>query len=543
MLLNLKISNYALIDNLDVDFTNEFTVISGDTGSGKSIILDAINLILGKRIDKKKLNSKKCIVEASFEINDKHLPFFHENDLDFEIITLIRREININGKIRNFINDTPVSANILSKFSSLIIEVHVQHENLLIKNKNEQLNLIDKVADNSHVLKDFQNYFNEYNSLKDSLNRFLDKRLLNDDEYNLYKFHYNEIIDSKIRINEDIELEKEIGFYENLSHNLEIIKKSNHLISEENLILDNLNLIKNYLSKSDRFKELEIRISSAIIDLNDVSNELQILSEDLISSNTNIQELNQRFDLINGLMKKHNVNTILELFEIQDNIKSSIDKYENFENEKNIITSKINISFNNLEKAANKLSKSRSAVILIFEKQIKETLKTLGMPHAVFKVCLEKTNNFNIKGSDNIIFKFSSNPGVNEQEISKVASGGEISRLVLALKHIISSKVGIKTLIFDEIDTGVSGKIASYMGDLMRSISRNTQLISITHLPQIASKSEKHIKVYKEVINSSTRTRIKILNKEERIVEIARLLSGKDISEAAITNAIELLNQ
>ena len=252
MLLNLKISNYALIDNLDIDFTDEFTVISGDTGSGKSIILDAINLILGKRIDKKKLNSKKCIVEASFKINDKHLNFFKENDLDFENITLIRREININGKIRNFINDTPVSANILSKFSSLIIEVHAQHENLLIKNKIEQLNLIDKVADNSNVLINYQNLFNSHNDLKDSLTSFLNKRLLNDDEYNLYKFHYNEIIDSKLRINEDLELEKEISFYENLTHNLEIIKKSNHLISSEDLILDNLNLIKNYLSKSRR---------------------------------------------------------------------------------------------------------------------------------------------------------------------------------------------------------------------------------------------------------------------------------------------------
>ncbi|MDC1024416.1 DNA repair protein RecN [Flavobacteriales bacterium] len=543
MLLNLKISNYALIDNLDIDFTDEFTVISGDTGSGKSIILDAINLILGKRIDKKKLNSKKCIVEASFKINDKHLNFFKENDLDFENITLIRREININGKIRNFINDTPVSANILSKFSSLIIEVHAQHENLLIKNKIEQLNLIDKVADNSNVLTNYQNLFNSYNDLKDSLTSFLNKRLLNDDEYNLYKFHYNEIIDSKLRINEDLELEKEISFYENLTHNLEIIKKSNHLISSEDLILDNLNLIKNYLSKSDKFIDLENRISSAIIDLNDVSNELQILSEELISNNTNIQKLNLRYDVINSLMRKHNVNTILELFEIRDSIKVSIDKYENFENEKNIINDKLNTSFIDLENASVKLSKSRSTIIPNFESQIKDILKTLGMPHAIFKVCLEKTSNFNITGSDNIVFKFSSNPGVNEQEISKVASGGEISRLVLALKNIISTKVGIKTLIFDEIDTGVSGKIASFMGDMMRSISKTTQLISITHLPQIASKSQKHIKVYKEVLNGSTRTRIKILNKEERIIEIARLLSGKDISKAAITNAKELLNQ
>ena len=543
MLSNLRINNYALINSLDVSFSNNFTVLSGDTGSGKSIILDALSILLGKRIDKKKINNKKCIIEGEFHLSLEDKSFFNDNNLDYDKNTIIRREINPNGKIRAFINDTPVSATILSDFTSLIIEIHAQHGNLMIKNSKEQLYIIDKLADNHNIKIKYFNLFNEYKSLEKDLNGFNNKRKLNEDDYKLYKFHFNEIVDANININENIDLENEINVYENINEILEISKSSYNLLSGENQVLDNLNKIKRCLSKFDNFKELVDRINSNIIDFSDIADELILISENLNDNSKNINKLLSRQDLINSILRKHNVNNIDDLSEIKNKIKVDLDIYENYEEEKSIIIDKINNAFRLLNLQAHKLSNSRKKVILNFEKKIDNLLKTLGMPYATFKVILENKEEPNRDGIDNIQFQFSSNPGIPVQDISKIASGGEISRLMLALKYIIANNDGISTLIFDEIDTGVSGKIASFMGDLMKSISKKTQLISVTHLPQIASKSDEHIKVFKTIKNNTTKTEIKLLNKEERIIEIARLLSGKKISDAAITNAKELLNQ
>jgi DNA repair protein RecN (Recombination protein N) len=543
MLLNLRINNYALINNLDVNFSNNFTVISGDTGSGKSIILDALSILLGKRIDKKKLNNKKCVIEGEFQLSLKNKSFFNDHNLDYDKNTIIRREINPKGKIRTFINDTPVPASILSDFTSLIIEIHAQHENLIIKDSKEQLYIIDKIADNKDVKIKYLSLFNEYKSLKEDLYSFNNKRKLNEDDYKLYKFHFNEIVDADINVNENIDLENEINAYQNINEILEITRGSYNLFSGENQVLNNLNKIKRGLSKFDNFKGLVDRIDSNIIDLSDVADELVLIADNLNNNSQNINKLLSRQDLVNNILRKHNVNDTYELSKVKDRIKLDLDIYENYEGEKTIIIDKINNAFRLLNLQANKLSNSRKKIICDFEKKIDSLLKTLGMPHAKFKVILEDREEANKDGVDNVQFQFSSNPGVPVQEISKIASGGEISRLMLALKYIIANDDGIGTLIFDEIDTGVSGKIASFMGDLMKTISKKTQLISVTHLPQIASKSDEHIKVFKTIKDNTTKTEIKLLNKEERIIEIARLLSGKKISDAAITNAKELLNQ
>lgn len=543
MLSNLNIKNYALIDYLSINFSDSFTVISGDTGSGKSIILDAISFLLGSRIDKKKLNEKKCVIEASFSINDELKPLFANNDLDFDNNTIIRREINSSGKIRNFINDSPVTANILSTISSAFIEIHAQHHNLLIKNRKEQLSVIDKLANNNIQINEYNNVLNQYNSLKKELENFNKKEKLSDDDYQLFKFHFQEINQANIKDNEDVELEYEINLHENVNHILEITKTSNFLISEENHILDYLNRIKQLFAKYDQFNELSLRIDSSIIDLNDISDELSNIYDKFSSSDINLNEKLDRFNLINKILNKHSLNSSSELPSFSANLKSEIELYENFEIEKKQIHKKISELKEKLLKKAGSLTKSRNKIIPGFEKEVIRILKTLGMPHALFKVELNTLKDFSLNGIDEVIFKFSSNPGVVAQDISKIASGGEISRLVLALKYITSAKSEIKTIIFDEIDTGVSGKIASYMGDLMRTISSKNQLISVTHLPQIASKSNDHIKVFKTVNNNITRTDIKVLENEERVLEIARLLSGKQISDAAITNAKELLNQ
>tara|TARA_B110000263_G_scaffold55990_1_gene47485 strand:+ start:4849 stop:6480 length:1632 start_codon:yes stop_codon:yes gene_type:complete len=543
MLKNIKIKNYALINNLDINFLNDFTVISGDTGSGKSIILDAMSLLFGKRIDKAKLNDKKCIIEAEFKISKNIDSFFIRKNLDFEENTLIRREINPNGKSRTFINDTPVSISILSEFSKLIIEIHAQHENLLIKNSSEQLLILDKIASNSLIKDKYQDLFYEYQDLLINLDNFNNKRVLSDDDYELLKFHYEEINNANIQISEYDELEKEINTLQNINEISEIANNSLSLLSDENFVIDSLSKIKKVLSKFEKFRDLENRIEANLIDLVDISSELTLISDSINNHPNNLNDLLGRLDIINSILRKHKVKNISDLLILKESIKKKIDIYENFGDEKNLILDNIDNKFKKLNYEAKKLSLSRKNIITEFENDIKSLLNSLAMPHASFKIKIEENKTLNKNGIDIITFQFSSNPGISVQDLNKIASGGEISRLMLALKYKVASYDGIQTLIFDEIDTGVSGKIASYMGDLMKSISKSTQLISVTHLPQIASKSDNHLKVYKIIENNTTKTKIKSLDKQERIIEIAKLLSGKKISDAAITNAKELLNQ
>ena len=543
MLHNLKINNYALINNLNINFSKGFTVISGDTGSGKSIILDAISILLGKRLDKANFNNKKCVIEAEFIISKNIESYFLDNNLDFDENTILRREININGKNRAFINDTPVSISLLSEFSALIIEIHAQHENLLIKTPVKQLLIIDKIANNTDLKLKHKKLFDSYMLLLNNQKVFNKQNILNSEDYKLLKFHYEEINNANIKINELEDLENEINTLQNIHEISEIAHTSYSLLSDDNLITDNLNQVKKTLSKFEKFKDLYTRINANLIDLIDISADLKNIIDNLGENNNDLNMLINRLNVINNILSKHKVNTINDLYEFRDTIKVNLNLYENFEIEKTKLLEKLNFSYNLLKSSAKKLTKSREKVIPKFEKEIKILLNLLAMPHAEFKIKINESDAISKIGIDNIKFQFSSNHGIDVQDIDKVASGGEISRLMLALKYKVSTYDGIETLIFDEIDTGVSGKIASYMGDLMLAISKKTQLISVTHLPQIASKSNDHLKVSKIVNNKGTNTEIKLLDKSERILEIAKLLSGKTISEAAITNAKELLNQ
>ena len=543
MLHNLKINNYALINNLNINFSKGFTVISGDTGSGKSIILDAISILLGKRLDKANFNNKKCVIEAEFIISKNIESYFLDNNLDFDENTILRREININGKNRAFINDTPVSISLLSEFSALIIEIHAQHENLLIKTPVKQLLIIDKIANNTDLKLKHKKLFDSYMLLLNNQKVFNKQNILNTEDYKLLKFHYEEINNANIKINELEDLENEINTLQNIHEISEIAHTSYSLLSDDNLITDNLNQVKKTLSKFEKFKDLYTRINANLIDLIDISADLKNIIDNLGENNNDLNMLINRLNVINNILSKHKVNTINDLYEFRDTIKVNLNLYENFEIEKTKLLEKLNFSYNLLKSSAKTLTKSREKVIPKFEKEIKILLNSLAMPHAEFKIKINESDAISKIGIDNIKFQFSSNHGIDVQDIDKVASGGEISRLMLALKYKVSTYDGIETLIFDEIDTGVSGKIASYMGDLMLAISKKTQLISVTHLPQIASKSNDHLKVSKIVNNKGTNTEIKLLDISERILEIAKLLSGKTISEAAITNAKELLNQ
>jgi DNA repair protein RecN (Recombination protein N) len=372
---------------------------------------------------------------------------------------------------------------------------------------------------------------------------FNKQNVLNTEDYNLLKFHYEEINNANIQINELDDLEKEINTLQNIHEISEIAHTSYSLLSDENLITDNLNQVKKILSKFEKFKDLYTRINANLIDLIDISSDLKNILDNLSENTNDLDRLSNRLNIINNILSKHKVNTIENLFEFRDSIEATINLYENFEIEKTKILEKLNKSYNSLKTSAKLLTNSRSKVIPKFEKEIKILLNSLAMPYAEFKISIQESNTISKNGIDNVKFQFSSNHGIAVQDIDKVASGGEISRLMLALKYKVSTYDGIETLIFDEIDTGVSGKIASYMGDLMLAISKKTQLISVTHLPQIASKSNDHLKVSKIIDKNGTNTEIKLLNKSERILEIAKLLSGKTISEAAITNAKELLNQ
>ena len=325
MLLNLNIKNYALIDNLNINFSDSFTAISGDTGSGKSIILDAISILLGARVDKKKINSDKCVIEANQDII-KFDWIFRKNDLDLNT-TIIRREINLNGKIRNFINDTPVSANVLSNFSSLIIEIHAQHHNLLIKSKIEQLYVIDKIANNEDLLDNYLHILNKYNNLKNELIEFNNSTKISEEDYNLYKFHYQEINEAKIISNEEIELKKEIDLFENINEVKEITNESNHLLTSDNHVLDYLNKIKNLFSRYDQFDDFFERINSSIIDLNDISDELSNMYDDFSNNSFNYQEKTDRYDLTNKIINKHQLKSSNEIQYLIEKLRNY--KYEN----------------------------------------------------------------------------------------------------------------------------------------------------------------------------------------------------------------------
>ena len=551
MLTSLKISNYALIEELYVELDQSFTIITGETGAGKSILLGALGLIIGQRADLSALKdqSKKCIIEAQFNIEkyDLHL-LFKQNDWDYDIHTIVRREITPNGKSRAFINDSPVNLSQLKELGDQLIDIHSQHNTLTLNNNLFQLKLIDSLADNKSLLSDYKLAYSTYKSFKKKLYQKEESIVKAKAEENFLQFQFDELDQLKLSSDEDEELEEE---QRSLEHMEETKASMNHalnvLVYQDENAIDLMRLGKSQLSDASKFnkiaEELKERLSSLLIEIQDITSEIESENNNLEYDPDRLEFIRNRLSSIYSIQKKHGVSTNQELIDIKSSIESKLLEISNFDNdieELKLEVSKIELLLN---KYASDLTARRNSAAPILESKVKELLIRLGMKNASLTVKVISNQEFSSSGKEDIQFLFTANKGLEERELSKVASGGELSRLMLAIKSILARKVKMPTIIFDEIDTGVSGEIADKVGDILKLMSKELQVVSITHLPQMAAKGNSHLKVYKEDIDGETRSFIKILNNEDRIEEIAKMLSGSKMSVAAIDNAKALLNQ
>ena len=556
MLQYLSINNYALIDTIEIDFCKGFSVITGETGSGKSIILGALQLILGERADTKVIYDKnrKCVLEASFVINSYNLSsFFSKHDLDFDTHqAIIRREIHSNGKSRAFINDCPVKLDLLKVFSSKVIDIHSQHQSLLINKSNYQIQLIDtlasiKVKDHNTQIKVFQSNLYELNTIKEQLDKILNGGVDSKNELDYLLFLNSELDEANIRNGEKEELETALKVYENSENITNTLKKVIYILDQQQAPVSSqfheilVDLQK--ISKLDlNYDDIRSRMQSISIELSDFSKECDLLLSKIEHNNFDIEEATQRLNLIYQLEQKHRVNNYQSLTEKHNEIKekveqlSSIDLHiSNLENEISILNDKLN-------KTASIISSNRLLVCPEIEDFVINTVKQLGINNGRFKVAVEQDEHLNSHGKDQVKFLFSANKGVPLQEMSKVASGGEISRLMLAIKALLAKHLKLPSLILDEIDSGVSGEIAGKISKILLEISKEIQLIVITHLPQVAAKANYHYKVEKHDDLKKNTTIINKLNDNERLDELAKMLSGETISLAAIENAKALIS-
>jgi len=550
MLKSLYISNYALISELNIDFQSGFSVITGETGAGKSIILGALSLILGQRADSKsiKTDADKCVIEAEFDISTySHLSdFFLQNDLDNEENhCLIRRELTNSGKSRAFINDTPVALNVIRDLSNRLIDIHSQHENLLLSNIGYQLDVVDTIAQNSKQLGVYRQVYQEWCNLQAELKQLQKTAEKQASDIDYIQFQYQQLADANLIENEQADLEAE---QETLSHAEEIkseLLKSNQLLTDENMSLSllkesisALSHIKNYIADGDNWYE---RLQSTLIELKDVSAEMNSFEERVEFNPARLELVENRLSELFTLQKKYKVTSVADLIQIRNSFEQQLQRIESFEDDLKTLEIRLNQMFEQVQINALQLTESRKKACEPIELYLIDQLVKLGMPNIQFKVELISEADFNENGKDEVQFLFSANKNRALQPVTQIASGGEVSRLMLSIKSLVAHKADLPTIIFDEIDTGVSGEIANRMGDIMQSMSADMQVITITHLPQIAAKGAQHYRVYKDETGLQTQTHIRRLDSEERLVELAQMLSGKNITEAAMQNAQELL--
>lgn len=550
MITSLSIENFALIEKLSVRFSDGFSVITGETGAGKSILLGALGLVLGKRADLSSLKNKeeKCIIEAIFKIKEYNLKsFFVENDLDYEEETIIRREILPSGKSRAFINDTPVNLNELQVLSNYLIDIHSQHQTQELSDDGVQFQIIDSVASNFDIItqyglkyKDLKKLNSDLKSKKEALGS-----ILKEQDYNT--FLLEELLAANLKVDEQEELESQYEKLNNVEFIKESIDKSLLIANEDQIgILNNLKEIKLSFQKiagfSQEYNALFERISSVLIEFDDIEKELTNLSETLYSNPEELATINEKLQLIYSLQKKHQVNSVAELLDIQNDLDNKVVSVTTLESEISKIENFIGQHTNELNSIAEEIHNKREKAIPVLTNKLSLILDKLGMSNARFNIQLISKEEFFINGKDEIQFLFSANKGSDFGLLKKVASGGEMSRIMLAVKSVLSEYSKLPTIIFDEIDTGVSGEIAHKMGEIMKDMSANMQVFAITHLPQIAGKGKAHFKVFKVIKDSQTQSELKLLNSEERVVEIAQMLSGSTISDSALNHAKELLN-
>ncbi|MEA4983922.1 DNA repair protein RecN [bioreactor metagenome] len=551
MLKSIFISNYALISTLEINFQPGLSVLTGETGAGKSIILGALSLILGQRADNKSIKKEedKCVVEAVFDISAyKHLDdFFETNELDHDVYhCIIRRELTANGKSRAFINDTPVALTVLRDLTSRLIDIHSQHENLLLSNASYQLEVLDTVARNNELLQEYRESYLVWKADEKTLEKLKADSAKAASETDFIRFQFNQLQEAKLIPDEQQELEAE---QETLSHIEEIkteLNKITGLLDGEQGSLLQLKESVAAMSKIAKFvtegdTKLE-RIQAAYIDLKDLTQELILLQESLDYNPARLEETENRLSELYSLMQKFKVNSVEALIEKRDSFGTQLQHIDSFEEEIDRLEKKLAASFTHLQKYALLLTESRTSQIATVEQYMIQQLSQLGMPNIQFKIRLIPIQQYTENGIDQVEFLFSANKNREMQRVEEIASGGEISRLMLAIKSLIAGKSDLPTIIFDEIDTGVSGEIAHRMGEIMLQMSRTMQVITITHLPQIAAKGEHHFRVYKDDSGQQTETYIQRLSATERVDEIATMLSGKVRGEAAIQNARELLS-
>ena len=550
MLSQLSIQNYALIRKLEINFNNGLSVITGETGTGKSIILGALALIVGKRADTQVLfeENKKCIIEGSFLIKNYGLKdFFEKNDIDYDDITILRREINKQGRTRAFINDTPVNLGLLKELGDKLLNIHSQNIITTINNSDFQLAIIDDYARHSDLLKLFKHNFKEFVQKKKLLNALKESENKAKAEQDYNTFLLNELESAAISPNEQQEIENELEILNNSEEIKEnLFKFTTALkINESNLIAQLTEielLLKKFSNVHPDIKKLNERMSSTLIELSDISDEVEKIEESISFDPERINNLSDRLDLIYKLLQKHKVLKVNELLVIKESLSEKLFEIISLDKKIKEIKSEVDSKENELWKISEKISKNRLKAIPEIEKIIIQSLNELGIPEAQFLIEHKHKEQFTIDGNDRIGFLFNANKGGIPGELSSIASGGELSRLMLSIKSLISKRNLLPTIIFDEIDSGVSGKIAGKVGAILSKMSKNMQVIVITHLPQIAGKGSTHYVVTKEIEGNFTKTLIKKIEKNERIAEIAKMLSGTDKSKSAIETAKELLN-
>ncbi|GGG42994.1 DNA repair protein RecN [Bizionia arctica] len=550
MITSLSIKNYALIDSLQVQFSQGFSIITGETGAGKSILLGGLSLILGKRADLSSIKdvSKKCILEAVFDITNYNLKkLFEANDIDYEPQTIIRREILPSGKSRAFINDSPVNLNVLQLLSEQLIDIHSQHETLQLVDDSFQFEIIDAFAKNDGVLKTYALHLKEHKMVQKELDVLLKFKAEAIKEYEYNSFLLKELTEANLVEGEQEVLEEEYETLNNIEEISESLLHSNQLLSnEETGVLSILNQLKSNFKKispySNKYQNLFERMDSSFIELDDVFTEMERLQEQLEADPERLEKVNSKLLLLNNLFKKHLVSTVLELIQVREVLSEKVSETENLD--ENIQKKEKELKTKN--EALNKLSKelhdNRTKAIPKLSEQLETILKDLGMPNAKFQISLNYGNTFFTNGKDDLSFLFTANKGGQFNELKKAASGGELSRIMLAIKSILSKYKQLPTIMFDEIDSGVSGEISNKMGQIMLQMSQYMQVFAITHLPQIAAKGHTHFKVYKEDVENVTVTNLKKLNHDERLVEIAQMLGGIEISTSALAHAKQLLN-
>ena len=552
MLKHLTISNYALIDSLSISFDDGFSVITGETGAGKSILLGALGFVLGDRTDSSIMldETKKCLVEATFIVdNERFKLFFEENDLDFDEELILRRELSPTKKSRAFINDTPVTAQQLKELGSQLVDIHSQHDSLLLTNADFQLEIIDNAADNNALLVEYQAVYHKFVALRNELKSLREMAQKNVAENDFLAFQLDELVKADLQEGEYEEVSQKLELLENAEEVKTLLAQSLSSLSEsEYSVLNQLNDLKSALDKLRRYipqaEQYLERIDSTKIELKDIAQDLDSLQDSTQFDASSLNEIQERFDLIQRLMMKHHVNDYTELLNIREDLQKKVGAFANIDEQIAKKEQEVKSCEKELTKLADELSAKRKKVKVPFEKAVTEILRQLKMPHAVFEIEISEfseRSEFSETGKDRVRFMFSANKGVAPDDMTRVASGGELSRLMLAIKAVAAESSYIPTLIFDEIDTGVSGEVASKLGDIMQKMGESLQIISITHLPQIASKAKNHFFVYKDEDAQKTRTCIRQLSHDERVTEIAKMLSNDKITPEAIKAAEVLI--